>query len=346
MKKKPHEQSGVIAPLVALMLPVLLGTAAFVVDLAYVYLVRNEMQNDADAAALAGAHALFDPVTGVLNWDAAVTRSQQTVVLNSADGHPMSDASVQTGYWNLKGSPSFLQPQSLSPTAWDAPAVSVTLRKQSGQNQGEVKTFFARMWNVLGIRQQVTAVAAPTSPGSVLPGALFPLAMAQCMYNTYWDRSIYPPGPKIDPATGKPYVFKIGSGYHYSSCSSAEWTSLLNDSNDVGTIRQLIAQGNPVTLEMGQNIWIEPGTKSTLYQSVKGCSAAGDHSCAYVVVPVVTQTDNHALSPINGFACLHILDANAGQKYVLAEMSNRCSSSLAGGAGPNYGVITPPSLVR
>lgn len=199
MKKKPHEQSGVIAPLVALMLPVLLGTAAFVVDLAYVYLVRNEMQNDADAAALAGAHALFDPVTGVLNWDAAVTRSQQTVVLNSADGHPMSDASVQTGYWNLKGTPSFLQPQSLSPTAWDAPAVSVTLRKQSGQNQGEVKTFFARMWNVLGIRQQVTAVAAPTSPGSVLPGALFPLAMAQCMYNTYWDRSIYPPRPQDRP---------------------------------------------------------------------------------------------------------------------------------------------------
>ncbi len=346
MKQTSVGQRGAIAPLVALMLPVLIGTAAFAVDLAYVYLVRNEMQNDADAAALAGAHALIDPVTGALHWDAAVTQSQQAVGLNSAAGHALSDATVQTGYWNLKGTPSTLQPLPLTPTDWDAPAVSVTLRKQAGQNQGPVQTFFARFWNIQGIAQHVTAVAAPTSPGSVLPGAVFPLAMAQCMYTSYWDRSVYPPGPKLDPATGKPYVFKIGSGYHYSSCSSGEWTSLLSDANDVGTIRQLIAQGNPVSLEMGQNIWIEPGTKSTLYQTVQSCSATGDRSCAYVVVPIVTQTDNHALLPITGFACLHILDANAGQKYVLAEMSNRCASSLAGGAGPNYGVLTPPSLVR
>lgn len=346
MKQLLRDQRGAVAPLVALMLPVLIGTAAFAIDLAYVYVVRNEMQNDADAAALSGAHALYDSGTGALRWDAATTQAQQSVRLNSAAGQIMSDAIIETGYWNLRGVPSALQSPSLKPTDWDAPAVSVTLQKQGGQNQGAVQTFFARFWNVQGINQQVTAVAAPTSPGMVLPGGLFPLAMAQCMYDTYWDRSVYPPSPKLDPGTGKPYVFKIGSGYHYGSCSSGEWTSLLNDVNDVGTIRQLITQGNPVALQMAQNIWIEPGTKSTLYQTVQNCSAAGDHSCEYVVVPTVTQTDNHALSPITGFACLHILDANAGQKYVLAEMSNRCNSSLAGGAGPNYGVITPPSLVR
>ena len=225
-------------------------------------------------------------------------------------------------------------------------AVAVTLRKMSGQNNGQVQTFFARFWNVMGIDQSVTAVAAPSSPGLMQPGGIFPLTMAQCMYDTYWDRSVYPPRPRTDPATGKPWVFQIGSGYHYGACSSGEWTSLLNDANDVGTIRQLITQGNPVSLEMGQNIWIEPGSKTTLYQTVQKCSAAGDHSCEYVVVPTVTQTDNHALSPITGFACLRILDANGGQKYVLAEMSNRCNSSLSGGAGPNYGVLQPPSLVQ
>ncbi len=346
LKQDPRRQRGAVAVLVALMLPVLIASAAFAIDLAYVHVVRSEMQNDADAAALAGAHALVDASSGTLKWSEAVTRAQQSVALNSAAGQVLQDAQVQTGYWNLQGQPAGLQALPITPTVWDAPAVAVTIRKQDGQNQGPVRTFFARFWQVLGIKQQVTAAAAPTSPGIILPGGLFPLAMAQCLYDTYWNGSVYPPGPRLDPATGKPYVFNIGSGYHYGLCSSGEWSSLLDDKNDVGVIRQLIAQGNPVDLSLGQSVWIQPGTKSTLYQTTKACSAAGDRSCEYVVVPTVTQTDNHALSPITGFACLHILDANSGQKYVLVEMSNRCSTTLSGGVGPNYGVLTPPGLVN
>lgn len=346
LQQEARQQRGVVALLVALMLPVLIASAAFAIDLAYVHVVRSEMQNDADAAALAGAHALVDSATGTLRWSDAVNKAQQSVALNSAAGQLLSDAQVQTGYWNLKGQPAGLQALPMTPTVWDVPAVAVTLRKQDGQNQGPVRTFFARFWQVLGIRQQVTAVAAPNSPGLMLPGGLFPLAMAQCLYDTYWNGSVYPPAPRLDPATGKPYVFNIGSGYHYGLCSSGEWSALLEDKNDVGTIRQLIAQGNPVELALGQSIWIEPGTKATLYQTTKACSAAGDRSCEYVVVPTVIKTDNHALSPITGFACLHILDANSGQKYVRVEMSNRCSTSLSGGVGPNYGVLTPPGLVN
>lgn len=346
MIKPAQRQQGAVAPMLALMLPVLWGVAAFAIDLAYVHVVRHEMQNDADAAALAGAHALVDVTTSSVRWDAALAQAQQSVRLNSAAGQTMTDGQVQIGYWNLSVLPAYLQALPMTPTSWDVPAVSVTLRKQDGQNQGPVQTFFARMWKVLGVNQQVTAVAAPSSPGMILPGGLFPLTMAQCMYDTYWDRSVYPPRPRTDPATGKPYVFKIGSGYHYGACSSGEWSSLLVDSNDVNVIRNLIAQGNPVTLEMGQNIWIEPGTKSTLYQTVQSCSAAGDRSCEYAVVPTSTQIDNHARSPITGFACLHILDASSGQKYVQAEMSNRCNTSLAAGVGPNYGVLTPPSLLQ
>lgn len=339
-------QKGAVALVVALMLPLLLVAAAFAIDLAYVHVVRSQMQNDADAAALGGAHALVDPATGQLRWPQAASQTLQAIGLNQADGRYMSDGGVQTGYWNLRGQPSGLQDTAITPTTWDAPAVSVTLDKQAGLNGGPVPSFFARWWGRTGFDQTVRAVAAVTSPGLMLPGGLFPLAMAQCLYDNYWDSTVYPPQPKIDPATGKPYVFMIGSGYHYGPCASGEWTALLTDSNDVSTIRQLIAQGNPLTLEMGQNIWIEPGSKAALYMSTKNCSAAGDRSCEYVVVPTVTQTENHALSPITGFACLHILDANMGQKYVLAEMSNRCSTALAGGAGPGYGVLTPPSLVR
>ncbi len=347
LKQDPRRQRGAVAVLVALMLPVLIASAAFAIDLAYVHVVRSEMQNDADAAALAGAHALVDASSGTLKWSEAVTRAKQSVTLNSAAGQVLQDAQVQTGYWNLKGQPAGLQALPMTPTVWDAPAVAVTIRKQDDQNQGPVRTFFARFWQVLGIKQQVTAAAAPTSPGIMLPGGLFPLAMSQCLYDTYWNGNVYPPSPRLNPVTGKPYEFKIGSGYHAGVCTSGDWTSLLDDKNDVGIIRQLMAQGNPISLSLGDDIWVQPGTKSTLYQSVQACSAKGDRSCEYVVVPTVVQTENHAQVPVTGFACLHILDASGGRDpYVLVEMSNRCSTTLSGGVGPNYGVLTPPGLVN
>ena len=142
MKKSLPRQHGAVAPVMALMLPVLIGSAAFAIDLAYVHVVRNELQNDADAAALAGAPALVDASSGVVRWADATAQAQQSGALNQAAGQRLSDAQVQTGYWNLTGKPSGLQSPSLVPTVWDAPAVAVTVRKAAGQNQGAVPTFF------------------------------------------------------------------------------------------------------------------------------------------------------------------------------------------------------------
>ncbi len=56
--RHPYAQRGAVTMLVALMIPVFLGIAALVIDVAYLQFVRNELQNDADAAALAGAKQL------------------------------------------------------------------------------------------------------------------------------------------------------------------------------------------------------------------------------------------------------------------------------------------------
>jgi hypothetical protein len=40
-----------------------------------------------------------------------------------------------------------------------------------------------------------------------------------------------------------------------------------------------------------------------------------------------------------------MLNAETGKdKYILAKMSNQCPPPLSGGVGPNFGVISPPSL--
>jgi Flp pilus assembly protein TadG len=53
-------ERGAIAIIVAIALPVFLGFAALAIDLSNLYVARNELQNAADAGALAGARILYD----------------------------------------------------------------------------------------------------------------------------------------------------------------------------------------------------------------------------------------------------------------------------------------------
>lgn len=107
-----------------------------------------------------------------------------------------------------------------------------------------------------------------------------------------------------------PISFKIGSSYH--SPDGGQWTSLLQDSNNVPTFRGLISNGNPDPLKIGDNIWIQPGTKTTLY------SDAASLIGKTVLLPVVTTDfETHSYTPIQGFVSFYIEDAVGGSgKYV------------------------------
>jgi hypothetical protein len=344
--KTDRTQRGSVSLMVAFLLPVFLGLAALAIDLVYLQVVRNEMQNDADAAALAGAAYFFDGTNATPNWSLATQKAQDTITINAAAGTALKTGAVATGYWSLVDTPKVLQALPMVPKAYDAPAIQVTVAKSMNANDGEVPTFFARYAGILSSPMNATAVAGLSSPGTILPGGVFPLVIAQCLYDNYWNFNATPAGPKIDPATGKPYVFKIGSAYQYSVCASGEWTSLLIDSNSTSDINTLIANGNPVDLSIGQSIWVQTGAKAAVYGSSQACSAAGNKKCEYVTIPVVDVVTSHTRTPITAFACLHILDANQGSKYIQAEMSTKCKAPWGSGIGPNYGVVSPPSLFR
>jgi len=102
--RRLHDQRGVVAILFVLMLPVLLGFAALAVDLARLNQTRVELQNAADAAALAGARSLNDAGGDPYNWTAAENRAKELAHYNIADGVPIpaNNVQVQTGYWNLQ----------------------------------------------------------------------------------------------------------------------------------------------------------------------------------------------------------------------------------------------------
>src|SRR3989442_14474205 len=54
------KRRGGITPLTCLLLPIILGMVAFAVGMSWIVLTRSELQNAADAAALAGADRLGD----------------------------------------------------------------------------------------------------------------------------------------------------------------------------------------------------------------------------------------------------------------------------------------------
>ncbi len=351
IRQHASKQKGAVTLLVALTLPILIGAAALAVDMAHLHVVRNELQNDADAAALAGARVLYNSTTGSTDWSLAQAQAQAAIALNRATGIQLTEGRVQTGYWNLTGSATSLQGLPMTPTVNDAPAVQVTVRKAEGQNSGPVRTFLAGILGASTVPLQATAVAGVTSPGRA--SLTFPVAMSQCMYQKFWNMSAQPPAPVNDPKTGKPYVFKIGSLYHYDNCDSGQWTALNFSGKGANTIDQILAHDQelfdppPPMLSIGDTVFMDSGSKTSLYKAVEQCIKAKEYPCNTVVMPVLDQVVAGTNATITGFACLKILGAVGGnQKFIEVQMSNTCPPIPSGGVGPNYGVISPPSLFK
>ncbi len=351
IKSSLESQKGAVAVLVALTLPVLLGAGALAVDLAYLHVVRNELQNDADAAALAGARKLFSQGASTLNWSAAASTATNAIALNRAAGHALGNGQVQTGYWDTTQTATGLQGLPMTPGPNDAPAVQVSVAKSDDQNLGPVRTFLASIWGVYAKPVRVTAVAGVSSPGSVALN--FPVAMSQCMYQNFWNLNAQPPAPHLDPATRKPYIFKIGSAYHYGPCDSGQWTPLNFTGQGANLIDKIIERDPalfsppPPMLSIGDSLTLDNGSKTSIYKAVEKCIGAKTNPCDRVVVPVLDQVVPGISATIRGFACLNILDAKGGNdKYILVQMSNQCPPPVSGGIGPNYGVISKPSLFR
>jgi len=325
-----NNESGAVLIIVALLLTVFLGLAALSIDVGYMMVVRNELQNAADAAALSGAGYFWhNNTSGTPNWSAAQAGASTTAPSNKAGGNTIVDYEIQPGYWNLANTALGLQPTSITPGANDVTAVKVTVRRAAGKNGGPLNTFFGAIVGKSTVDVSATATAISASPGTAKTGAFLPVAITKAVAD---QKNSYKCG------SGS---FRIGSSYHYPTSEAGQWTSFDVDSNNVPTIRDLIANGNPTTLNIGDSIWIQPGTKTTLYSSVP--------VPADVVLPVVNNLDTHSFVPIVGFVCFHITDSVGGSgKYIEGCFNDSCYAGNTGGInpGPNYGAYAPPALVQ
>lgn len=155
--KRLNSQRGAVAILFALLLLLVLpGVAAFAIDLVRLNLTKAELQNAADAAALAGAHSLGDVLSP--HWASAADTAQVWAKHNVANGSKIKDATIETVYW-----PS-LRPSTSAPVAGDAPAIRAIIIIDNTHNSGPFKFFFAPFLGNASINVRDTAIAVLLKP--------------------------------------------------------------------------------------------------------------------------------------------------------------------------------------
>lgn len=166
---------GAIIILVAACLVFLLAIAALAIDIGYLYATRNELQNVADAAALAGARYLGETYSGMSENQIEVyefskadvlAKINETAELNDAaqESIPILLEDLRIGRWDpSKSSDDVYMETLIAPDA-----VSVVARRDNSEGSSPVGTFFARILNInTASVTSARAVAALTGPSYV-----------------------------------------------------------------------------------------------------------------------------------------------------------------------------------
>jgi Flp pilus assembly protein TadG len=159
----PKEQ-GIITPVLAACLAMGLGLLAMTVDLGQLFVCKNELQNIADAAALAGAKKLIqakdpaNPGLAAVYCTEAVTAAQTVAADNRSFGASMtvSNANITLGQWNLTTG-SFTK-TGCSTNPLDVTAIQVTVIRDGNDNPS-LTSIFGGLLGVSTMNSSATAVA-------------------------------------------------------------------------------------------------------------------------------------------------------------------------------------------
>ncbi len=350
--------TGSISILFSILLLILFGFAALAVDIGYMAVAKSELQSAADAGARAGAVRLYNKGVGP-DWTTGQQRAEELAEMNRTTGNAVILLSApEAGYWNATtGGQTIQSPVGFTPTAYDFPAIRVTASRTGVGDGGPITTLFARTLNIDSAPMSASAIAVVSGPGYVDQRNLFPYAMSKCMYETHWDASATPPGPRDSdkefPLTNDQTA--INRYPELRDCPEEEipgtWTTLKLDANGASAIRDLI-KGNveSAPISIGEIIPVDGGLKTTEYGAIQECSKEGDKSCQFVTVPVVSTTVRGD-SEVVGFACLEIIRAQQGgkpplQKTFTVRMTRSCDPPGSGGIGPDYGFKPRPRIVQ
>jgi hypothetical protein len=274
-----EDQRGTTVILVALLILVFIGFAAVAIDIGHLSVVRNELQNAADAGCLAGARFLY------LDDGLAVNENSnqiayQAAIANKSEKAPAdvhwtagNTGDVERGHWSFASrtfTPADLtQPADLwdvSPEELDAnPAFINALRVKTRREDTPSASFFARIFGYENFSLSREAIAYVGFAGTLTPGeADQPIAICResLLMNGQYTCSI-----------GR----MISNHEQVAGQESGGWTDFNQDSpclsgTNAETVRSLICNaGNPDSIILGQDIAINGGYIQNAHGMLRQC---------------------------------------------------------------------------
>jgi Flp pilus assembly protein TadG len=178
VRHRVSQEQGVIAIVAALSLVALLGFVALIIDLGFGLVTRNQLQNIADGASLAGARQLsriYEGLTPTERLGYTLTSGAKSAILaevreigekNAAGGKSISinTEDIVIGQWDITQ-------KDLTPTDASPDAVRVLARRDDQANS-PLTTFFAGLVGIPSLNVSARAAAALTGIKEVFAGEL------------------------------------------------------------------------------------------------------------------------------------------------------------------------------
>lgn len=317
------KQRGSVLILVSVLMIVFVALAAFAVDVSHLYVVRNELQNAADAGALAGARKLYNDSGTSVNEDAnqvafeAATKNQAIstegtidvdVNWESANGN---EGDIQRGHWSFgigslaKG---FYNSASLSPTnLWDVSAEELdedknfinAIKVVARRDGTPAASFFAKIFGFEDFLLSADAVAYIGFTGTLKPNEVdLPIALCQQslinengQYTCSFGRMLNSGSKPGDHNTGGWTNFK--QNVDEEQCSTANTTDLRDILEDCSGNPRSIVYGLPIGTTGGvvDNVINHPSGKA----NITSCWKAGLYDTdddGTPDAPIDTDNDN------------------------------------------------------
>jgi hypothetical protein len=267
---------------VAFALFMLIAMAGLAIDVGYIYTVRNELQNAADSAALAGAQVLYDdpattaddPPGSHVNPNANA-EALSFLTQNYSEKVQVSPESIERGHWSFTtrtftANETDLDPVSLwnvsteeldvNPHFINAVRVVTQRKRDAGQLP---EPFFARIFGGQAKEINAVAVAYIGFAGTLAPTeAEQPIAICQ--------QAITDSDGSYTCSRGR----MINSGQTYN-VQTGGWTNFTQgpcDTASTPTVRPLVCgTGNPNPLVYGNGMGSVGGEIQTVYDSLRDC---------------------------------------------------------------------------
>lgn len=312
LKNKLKDKKGIALVYIALMIVVIMGFVGLAVDIGYMYVAKGQLQNAADAAALAAATQLPDPTK--VNAEA-----KKFAASNKAAGENViiTDSDITIGNWNDTANPKF------STTRLPNNAVRVVARRNvagaTAANQGMVHVFFGKVlallpgggtgWPEMGAAAEAIATHPPRPGAGILMCDQWcnPSPVAQGTVMTlYWDRTYATNQLGLSPQ----YIVAFSEYKDEPSVDFSPKSLIMQYIN--GTAETPIASSL-----CGQHVYDNNAATGVAFKSLEDRLAAEKTPTKpywEIIVPlVISDTTGQCLSPdVQGFG-----SSKSGERYVV-----------------------------